>query len=79
MTTYMRPFAGGNGYGKIDPEQVVPENHAALHKRLKDRRNKLAAHTDANAPEEIRRIVEEWFPKSGELVGRMLSPTDRIR
>jgi hypothetical protein len=66
VTTYMRPFTGRH---PLNAAEVVPEEHRQFHLSLKVRRNKLAAHTDADAPQEIRREVTESFPDFG---GRML-------
>jgi hypothetical protein len=70
VVSYARPFTRSKGYEPLS-EDIVPPEDLEFHRDLIDRRNKLHAHTDADAPPDIRRTVNQTFPPIG---GRLLTP-----
>jgi len=57
VVTYARPFMSGSGY-PLPLRRLVPSEHRALHHELMTRRRKLEGHTDDDAPEHLRRVIE---------------------
>jgi hypothetical protein len=57
VVAYARPFQKSTGGTQQLKEEIVPVEHVNLHRHLLQRRRKIDAHTDLDAPDGLRRVA----------------------